>query len=154
MGPLGPLSPHPGVSYLFDRGNSSWNLGAAPASGSDEGGGGYPQGQGTDGNTGSALIPPLVGPGAPDNSLWAIANGGLASMPLGGANGVGWTPAVAEMVMKIDGKLKKIITTLLKELDQFARNAIRDELATLDPLLRNMAVADEGRETFDFEGAV
>jgi len=34
--------------------------------------------------------------------------------------------------------LQKIISGLLKELDAFARNGIKDELASLDPLLRNM----------------
>jgi hypothetical protein len=43
---------------------------------------------------------------------------------------------------------------LLKELDAFARNGIKDELASLDPLLRNVAIADDGREQFDFEGYV
>lgn len=33
---------------------------------------------------------------------------------------------------------QKIISGLLKELDAFARNGIKDELASLDPLLRNM----------------
>jgi hypothetical protein len=42
----------------------------------------------------------------------------------------------------------------LKELDAFARNGIKDELATLDPLLRNVAVGDDGREQYDFEGTV
>jgi hypothetical protein len=51
-------------------------------------------------------------------------------------------------------RIQKIIMTLLKELDTFARNAIKDELATLDPLLRNLAVADDGREQFDFENMV
>lgn len=47
---------------------------------------------------------------------------------------------------------QKITSVLLKELDAFARNGIKDELASLDPLLRNMAVADDGREQYDFEG--
>ena len=34
--------------------------------------------------------------------------------------------------------VQKIISTLLKDLDVFARNSIRDELASLDPLLRNV----------------
>jgi hypothetical protein len=49
---------------------------------------------------------------------------------------------------------QKITSTLLKELDAFARNGIKDELASLDPLLRNVAVADDGREQYDFEGTV
>lgn len=51
-------------------------------------------------------------------------------------------------------RIQKIISTLLKELDAFARNGIKDELASLDPLLRNMAVADNRREQYDFEGVV
>jgi hypothetical protein len=34
--------------------------------------------------------------------------------------------------------VQKIISTLLKDLDVFARNSIKDELASLDPLLRNV----------------
>jgi hypothetical protein len=34
--------------------------------------------------------------------------------------------------------LQKIISALLKDLDVFARNSIKDELASLDPLLRNV----------------
>jgi hypothetical protein len=39
---------------------------------------------------------------------------------------------------------QKITSLLLKELDTFARNGIKDELASLDPLLRNIRVDDEG----------
>ena len=39
---------------------------------------------------------------------------------------------------------QKITSLLLKELDIFARNGIKDELASLDPLLRNIKVDDEG----------
>lgn len=57
--------------------------------------------------------------------------------------------------MSLEGMSRqKIIAQLLKELDQFARNAIKDELASLDPLLRNQAVPDNGREQYDFEGLV
>jgi hypothetical protein len=77
-GPLGPLSPHPGVSYLFDRGASAWASDDAPAG----------------------------GPGGPDHSLWAIAHAGAPpSVPLGGG-AASWTPALAEVVVKIDQKLK------------------------------------------------
>jgi len=55
--------------------------------------------------------------------------------------------------------IKKITSTLLKDLDTFARNGIKDELASLDPLLRNISVADDGsglggggRIMYDFEG--
>jgi hypothetical protein len=52
--------------------------------------------------------------------------------------------------------VQKIISTLLKDLDVFARNSIKDELASLDPLLRNVGgwgggglVGDEGGRAMD-----
>ena len=83
MGPLGLLSPHPGVSYLFN-GNETEK---------DEG------------------------------SLWGIANAQTqsAAYSVGAANCTGpaglsspppsWTPALAEMVLKVDGKFK--VSTIL-----------------------------------------
>jgi len=41
---------------------------------------------------------------------------------------------------------------LLKELDEVARSGIKDELSSLDPLLRNVASTDDGKEMYDFEG--
>jgi len=77
MGPLGLLSPHPGVSYLF--------------SGADH----VPQGDS-------------------DASLWGIANASGAGMgpSAGGAPSLSWTPALAEMVLKVDGKLKVSFSTV------------------------------------------
>ncbi|KII89266.1 hypothetical protein PLICRDRAFT_110017 [Plicaturopsis crispa FD-325 SS-3] len=150
-GPLGTLAPHPGVSYLFSE---------APNSSAQA-------------QTGHA-------PTSADGSLWGIANAGLPANGPGSAMGMGmaggvsagtapwvggfagplgspppsWAPAMGESVLKIDAKFKKITTTLLKELDAFARNGIKDELASLDPLLRNVAVTDDGREQYDFEGTV
>lgn len=138
MGPLGVLTPQPGVSYLFQTNDTNHS------------------------NDG-------------DGSLWGIANGNHAPSSLTGGALMSppdtWTPSLGDAIVKIDGKLKvnrfhisleranysgtqKIIAQLLKELDQFARNAIKDELATLDPLLRNQAVPDNGREQYDFEGFV
>ncbi|TFK43018.1 hypothetical protein BDQ12DRAFT_677193 [Crucibulum laeve] len=165
-GPLGLLSPHPGVSYLFSGDSkeppnppvpskndiySTSNLQPAPSA-----------------------FPPSLG-GTPDEmngSLWGIANAGMgAGAGVGGAAGsfmyggalgspppTSWTSSLGDMVIKVDGKLKKITSALLKDLDAFARNGIKDELATLDPLLRNMNVAGDGssqtggRITYDFEG--
>ncbi|KAF9009447.1 hypothetical protein BDQ17DRAFT_1235794, partial [Cyathus striatus] len=139
IGPLGLLLPHPGVSYLF---------------------------------TGEQNLPQNGGANSPDSdigSLWGIANagigagigagGGAGSMMYGGALGsppmAQWTPAFGETVLKIDSKLKKIITVLLKDLDTFARNGIRDELLSLDPLLRSTAEGSSqgnGPFLYDFEG--
>ena len=46
---------------------------------------------------------------------------------------------------------QKLIATLLKELDDCARTGIKDELASLDPLLRHVAVAEDHRDTFEFD---
>ena len=42
-----------------------------------------------------------------------------------------------------------MLGTLLKELDDLARKGIRDELASLDPLLRNVAAGDDPYEMYD-----
>lgn len=47
---------------------------------------------------------------------------------------------------------QKLIATLLKELDDCARTGIKDELASLDPLLRHVAGVEEVREgMFEFD---
>ncbi|KAH9957175.1 hypothetical protein BGW80DRAFT_1383256 [Lactifluus volemus] len=52
----------------------------------------------------------------------------------------------------------KMISVFFKDLDVFARNSIKDELASLDPLLRNvgrwsvpMGNGDEGWVTYEFD---
>ncbi|TFY57441.1 hypothetical protein EVJ58_g7014 [Rhodofomes roseus] len=128
MGPLGLLSPHPGVSYLF---------------------------------AGAETAPTHEG----EASLWGIANASGQGTPaaLGGSGGnvlyggalgsppPSWSTGLGDTVKQIDNKLKKIIATLLKELDDFARVNIKDELASLDPLLRNVAVPEEPREQYEYE---
>ena len=47
--------------------------------------------------------------------------------------------------------LQRIVAVLLKEIDDIARNGIREELASLDPLLRSVAAQDE-REQYDHDG--
>ncbi|KAI0345078.1 hypothetical protein BDW22DRAFT_1325573 [Trametopsis cervina] len=120
MGPLGLLSPHPGVSYLFTGAD------AAPTTDSE-------------------------------SSLWGIANANVsgASALYGGALGSpppSWTTALGDAVRQIDNKLKKIIAILLKELDEIARAGIKDELASLDPMLRNVVVLDDSRDPYDLDG--
>ncbi|KAH9056754.1 hypothetical protein EDB87DRAFT_1779611 [Lactarius vividus] len=104
---------------------------------------------------------------ATDDALLNVAlgtGGGGGGAGNGMSNGVlhspppSWTPALGELVLKVDGKFKKIISVLLKDLDVFARNSIKDELASLDPLLRNVGgwggpVGDDagGRAVYDFD---
>ncbi|TFK27348.1 hypothetical protein FA15DRAFT_586483 [Coprinopsis marcescibilis] len=126
MGPLGQLAPLPGVSYLFTGDNM---VTAMPQHYNPR-------------NT-------LQGHGfAPDqdisNGLWGLANaswnatggpsfaGGLQGPPP-----INWPQHLGDMVLKIDGKLKKVTSLLLRDLDELARTSILDELASLDPLLRN-----------------
>ncbi|GLB35439.1 hypothetical protein LshimejAT787_0210040 [Lyophyllum shimeji] len=143
MGPLGLLSPHPGVSYLFSGDNTAVpNPNAYPVPYN---------------NNNSSQGSPYSTSNASDemsSSLWSIANasvgmgggpGGAGSFMYGGALGSpppSWSATMGELVLKIDGKFKKITSALLKELDAFARNGIKDELASLDPLLRNLKVDD------------
>ncbi|KAI6129102.1 hypothetical protein EV401DRAFT_808894 [Pisolithus croceorrhizus] len=90
-----------------------------------------------------------------DGSLWGIANAQGTGHGYGSAMGSpppSWTPALGETLLKVDAKFKKITSTLLKELDAVARNGIKDELASLDPLLRNVTSPVDVREQYDFEG--
>ncbi|KAK0225122.1 hypothetical protein EDD85DRAFT_856471 [Armillaria nabsnona] len=144
VGPLGLLSPHPGVSYLFASDNSTLNA--------------NPYGSAS---TNSQSTPSINQPQPqmgeePNGSLWGIANGGSIGTMMSGMGSPppgGWTPALGDMILKVDGKFKKMTSTLLKELDNLARNGIKDELASLDPLLRNIKVPEEHRGIgYDFEG--
>ena len=110
MGPLGLLSPHPGVSYLFSSDN-------VPQSANH---------LGPNLNRYSHSNPSLVSPHAANasgeemsSSLWGIVNpgaGAVGSMTHGGAIGSStptWTPALGEMVLKIDGKFKVCLFPML-----------------------------------------
>ncbi|CUA75150.1 hypothetical protein RSOLAG22IIIB_01797 [Rhizoctonia solani] len=102
--------------------------------------------------------------GLPGSDLWSLLNAGLGrdsgmagaglGQMVGSAGNQGdtiqWTPPLLEMVMKIDVKVKKILSILLKELDAIARDSIRDELSSLDPqaLLRNVTSPTSGETNF------
>ncbi|KAI0648319.1 hypothetical protein C8Q79DRAFT_999699 [Trametes meyenii] len=150
MGPLGLLSPHPGVSYLFA------GMDAALSNESDS-------------SLWGIANATMMGPG------------GTAAPSYGGGPGSpppNWTTMLGDTVRMIDNKLKvrpsrpsrfsshasvssrgaicallqKLIAALLKELDDCARAGIKDELASLDPLLRHVSVAEEAREgMFEFD---
>ncbi|CAO3615787.1 unnamed protein product [Cunninghamella blakesleeana] len=45
-----------------------------------------------------------------------------------------YTQSYFELVLKCDGKIKKLFSMITKELDALARNAIKDELKLIDPL--------------------
>ncbi|KAG0165136.1 hypothetical protein DFQ30_008915 [Apophysomyces sp. BC1015] len=58
------------------------------------------------------------------------------------------TQSYLELVLKCDGKIKKIVSLITKELDGLARNAIKDELKLIDPLSHSNKISP-----IDFEGA-
>ncbi|GAA5816431.1 hypothetical protein MFLAVUS_009960 [Mucor flavus] len=51
-----------------------------------------------------------------------------------GTEGPICTQAYFELVLKCDGKFKKIVTMVTKELDLLARHAIKEELKLIDPM--------------------
>ncbi|KAG6861638.1 hypothetical protein C0995_013640 [Termitomyces sp. Mi166 len=122
MGPLGILSPHPGVSYILSGDNTlAGNPNATQYS-----------------TPSTQYHSPYGGPEDMSSSLWNIANpsnGGITYGGVLGSSPPNLSTSFGESVLKIDGKIRKITSILLKELDTFARNAIKDELASLDPLL-------------------
>ncbi|KAF8556936.1 hypothetical protein OG21DRAFT_1408180 [Imleria badia] len=92
-----------------------------------------------------------------DGSLWGIANAQVPGQNYGtglGSPPPSWTAGLGDTLLKVDTKFKKITSILLKELDAVARNGIKDELASLDPLLRGVAATEDVREQYDFEGNV
>lgn len=109
MGPLGLLSPHPGVSYLFSGENSGPSAGANQYMSPNQ-------------HSNPNLHRPTHSNGPEDmsSSLWGIANATLAGggAVMGGPGGslvhggalasppASWSPALGEMVLKIDGKFK------------------------------------------------
>ncbi|PPQ65308.1 hypothetical protein CVT24_011435 [Panaeolus cyanescens] len=166
MGPLGLLSPHPGVSYLFagehaqSQPTSYFPSNPYQQSNPNLHQPGHGIHNGHHNGSGPLSAPPLES--ELSSSLWAIANPSAALMgsatfggTLGSPPPAVWNKALGEMVQKIDEKLKRITSTLLKDLDAFARNGIRDELASLDPLLRNASEGSNfttgGKVLYDFE---
>ncbi|KAF4614670.1 hypothetical protein D9613_003218 [Agrocybe pediades] len=160
MGPLGMLSPHPGVSYLFSSDSNATQLGGLNNNASQNSNSNpnlHQPMQGSNGNISSLQDFEMSG------SLWGIAHAGSnssGSQMVGGVLSsppiVGWNNTLGEMVLKIDNKLKKITSVLLKELDELARAGIKDELASLDPLLRSLGGEGTGITSqqlmYDFEG--
>jgi hypothetical protein len=110
MGPLGLLSPHPGVSYLFSNSNehsvSSQNLANGNANP-------YQQSNPNLHQPPAAYTVPGLPEAEMSGSLWGIANaasGASGQGMIGGGmpNSVagGWNSALGDMVLKIDSKLK------------------------------------------------
>lgn len=60
-----------------------------------------------------------------------------------------WSVTYADMFTKADQKIMRIISFILKKVDETARSRIRDELAQLNPLLQNLS--SPGALGYDFE---
>ncbi|XP_006458575.1 hypothetical protein AGABI2DRAFT_183594 [Agaricus bisporus var. bisporus H97] len=142
LGPLSGVTPYPGVSYLFaseannyssqypttNFANSSSHLLLHTSSPNPN----HQQPVQFPSVTNSTTTLPV--PSEPDNSLWSIANASSVGMGMGAGFSqptVNWSSSQSDMIVKIDSKLKKIISLLLKDLDALARKGILDELASM-----------------------
>lgn len=106
FGPLGVITPYPGLTSL-------WPGGTPPVDEMGEG------------------------------SLWSLASSGPAiSLAVNQNTSISLAKEL-EGVKLIDGKLKKIIASLIKELDTLARGIIKSELESLDPLLKNLVLPEQ-----------
>jgi len=84
----------------------------------------------------------------PEQGLWQLAAGVSASINVS-APGVLNGPSTSlskdvEALKGIDARCKKVIASLVKELDGLAKSAIKAELESLDPLLKNNLVLPDG----------
>ena len=108
MGPLGMLSPHPGVSYLFSSDSTPGQLAGSSNNPNQHSNPNLHQPlQGSNSNISALQDTEMSG------SLWGIANAGNSSsgsQMIGGVLSsppiVGWNNSLGEMVLKIDSKLK------------------------------------------------
>ncbi|SJX62833.1 uncharacterized protein SRS1_13662 [Sporisorium reilianum f. sp. reilianum] len=54
------------------------------------------------------------------------------------------TPVISgmtqELLLKADAKIKKVINAQVKDIDNFARQTIKDQLASLDPLMKDLGL--------------
>lgn len=122
LGPLGLLSPHPGVSYLFSGAD------AAPVGDGDGLWGIAHGGIGPGPGVAAAATPGAGGMGAGAvpgaNGFHGGFGGALGGQGNGGGGGMGgggplaspppsWTPALGEMVLKVDTKFKVRSATFL-----------------------------------------
>ncbi|KAJ3564112.1 hypothetical protein NP233_g8507 [Leucocoprinus birnbaumii] len=174
LGPLASITPQPGVSYLFasEANNHSTHYPSttyastssshAPSQQSHLSSASNPNLHQFPSATGSsATLTESSNSGESDtlNSLWAIANACTVGMGMG-ANShptVHWSPVQSEMIVKIDTKLKKLTSLLLKDLDTLARRGIQDELGSLT-MLNGFAIPEEptlsngaGRTLYDYD---
>ncbi|CCA73338.1 hypothetical protein PIIN_07293 [Serendipita indica DSM 11827] len=78
-----------------------------------------------------------------EGSLWSLASSGPAISVAVHQSATVSLAKELENIKTIDSKLKKVIASLLKELDVFARAAIKAELESLDPLLKNLVLPDQ-----------
>jgi len=178
LGPLASVTPYPGVSYLFasEANNQSSQYPSTTFSNIPSHGSSH-QSQYHNSSSNPNLHQPVQFPsgstatlpgssnsGDSDmcSSLWSIANASSIGMGMGAGvpqPTISWSATQSDMILKIDTKLKKVTTTLLKELDILARKGIQDELKSLGPLLKNSVVSDDpiltngsGKSLYDFDG--
>ncbi len=58
-----------------------------------------------------------------------------------------------ELLLKADAKIKKTINAQIKDIDNLARQTIKDELASLDPLLKDLGIDSGGASSAFFSSS-
>ncbi|KAG8899711.1 hypothetical protein FRB99_006477 [Tulasnella sp. 403] len=87
----------------------------------------------------AGIMPAISIPGGSSHGLQPLASQPASLSGHPGSPPPAWNPAYADMLNKVDAKFMRIITSILKKVDETARNRIREELASLSPLLQNMS---------------
>lgn len=116
MGPLGVLTPTPGVSYLFQNQNQTHPQSHPHSHHHNQSlhqGGAYnmPNPNMSGETIAMSLHNPNMSHDGDSGSLWGIANGGSNGSAIHGGGGMmspppSWNPVLGEMMMKVDVKLK------------------------------------------------
>ncbi|KAJ9479142.1 hypothetical protein PHBOTO_002641 [Pseudozyma hubeiensis] len=79
----------------------------------------------------------------------AVAMGDAQSEAGASINGM-----TQELLLKADAKIKKVINTQVKDIDGFARQMIKDELASLDPLMKDLGLDSSSNSALPPSSAV
>ncbi|PWN47539.1 hypothetical protein IE53DRAFT_245260 [Violaceomyces palustris] len=120
--PIGPLSPG-SASFSSDHGSSSTLLNP-PSSGGIQAG---------------SPIPPL--PNSSERDGWPSETSPFSVAFVNGpALGGSVSSMTQDLMIKVDGKFKKIMSQQIKEIDALARQLIKEELSGLDPLMKDMGI--------------
>ncbi|KAJ9098696.1 hypothetical protein QFC21_004344 [Naganishia friedmannii] len=86
---------------------------------------------GTGSSTSTDIEAAGLGPGSGSASSTLPTSSPLGSSGYGAGRGVTWSSVLVEVITRMDGKLKKILILLTREIEHVARTRINEHLATL-----------------------